>query len=398
VNLGLLIAFKYYGFLTTSAENLLGDFNLVYQFPQLDILLPVGISFYTFQTLSYTIDVYRGTSEPERHFGIFSLYVAFFPQLVAGPIERSYRLLPQLRQWVTLNYVNVRNGLCLMAFGFFKKVVVADRLAEYVNAVYNNPIEHGGFSTIIATYFFAFQIYCDFSGYSDIAIGAALVLGVQLMTNFRQPYFSRDIGEFWARWHISLSTWFKDYVYIPLGGNRNSKWRWYYNLMVVFVISGLWHGADWNFVIWGMLHGLFIIGSVIAQGRSPYRDSDRTIVPACNWKTWLQVFFTFHLVLLGWVFFRANNVSDAILIIKNSFDISFFDDQVNLFRFQVDFPMSVVLIVLLLVIDYLQLSEGFNKRLRSLHSVIKWALLVFGLLTIMVLGKFNGADFLYFQF
>ncbi|MCE7945771.1 MAG: MBOAT family protein, partial [Chlorobi bacterium CHB1] len=242
-----------------------GRGNIFYEFPLFDILLPVGISFYTFQTLSYTIDVYRSEKTPERNFIKFALYVTFFPQLVAGPIERSTRLLPQFDHEHKFDANRVVSGLRLMLWGFFKKLVIADRLALYVNEVYNNPADYTGLPVIIATYFFAFQIYCDFSAYSDIAIGAARVLGFDLMKNFRQPYLAQSIGEFWKRWHISLSTWFRDYLYIPLGGNRVSRLRWYVNLMAVFLISGLWHGANWTFVVWGALHGSYFVLSLLTQ-------------------------------------------------------------------------------------------------------------------------------------
>ena len=248
-NLGILFSFKYFNFFNDSVRTVFDQFNIFYDVPAFEVLLPVGISFYTFQTLSYTIDVYRGQRPAERHIGIFALYVAFFPQLVAGPIERSTRLLPQFFKKVELTYERTVDGLRLMLWGFFKKLVIADRVGAYVDVVYASPDDHSGMTVLIATYFFAFQIFCDFSGYSDIAIGSARILGYDLMDNFRRPYFSKSISEFWRRWHISLSTWFRDYVYIPLGGNRVVKWRWYYNLMVVFVVSGLWHGANWTFVV-----------------------------------------------------------------------------------------------------------------------------------------------------
>ena len=239
VNLGLLFGFKYFNFFSDSLCTIFDQFNIFYNVPTFKVLLPVGISFYTFQTLSYTIDVYRKKREPEKHLGIFALYVAFFPQLVAGPIERSTRLLPQLVEKYNFNYDRVTDGLKLMLWGFFKKVVIADRIAVIVNQVYSNPNEAAGIPLLIGTYLFAFQIYCDFSGYSDIAIGAAKVFGIDLMQNFRRPYFAKSIREFWQRWHISLSTWFRDYLYRPLGGNHTSRWRWYYNIMIVFLISGL---------------------------------------------------------------------------------------------------------------------------------------------------------------
>jgi alginate O-acetyltransferase complex protein AlgI len=263
VNLGLLFVFKYLDFFGDSLRALFNQFNIFYDVPAYNLLLPVGISFYTFQTLSYSIEVYRGNQKPERHLGIFALYVSFFPQLVAGPIERSTRLLPQF--WVQHGFDASRaaSGFRLILWGFFKKIVIADRLAIYVNDVYGNPGAQDGLTLLVATYFFAFQIYCDFSAYSDIAIGSARIMGYDLMQNFRRPYFARSIQEFWQRWHISLSTWFRDYVYIPLGGNRVPKWRWYVNLMAVFLVSGLWHGAAWTFVVWGALHGGYLIVGVL---------------------------------------------------------------------------------------------------------------------------------------
>lgn len=248
-NLGLLFFFKYFNFFGDSFNYVFEKFNIFYRVPAYHFLLPVGISFYTFQTLSYTIDIYKEGHKPEYHFGKFALFVSFFPQLVAGPIERSTNLLPQFHKNFTFDYNRIKSGIVQMCWGFFKKVVIADRLAEYVNAVYNNASDYQGLPLIIATVFFAFQIYCDFSGYSDIAIGSAKILGYDLMQNFRRPYLAVNIQDFWRRWHISLSTWFRDYVYIPLGGSRVKKLRWHFNLFITFLISGLWHGAEWTFII-----------------------------------------------------------------------------------------------------------------------------------------------------
>jgi D-alanyl-lipoteichoic acid acyltransferase DltB (MBOAT superfamily) len=248
-NLGLLFAFKYFNFFNVATHDLLGFFNIFYTIPTLQLLLPVGISFYTFQTMSYTIDVYRGELKAERSLVRFALYVSFFPQLVAGPIERAERLLPQFMIRYDFDEQRVASGLRRIAWGFFKKVVIADKAAVIVDAIYQDPTTHSGLTLLFATYLFAFQIYCDFSGYSDIAIGTARLFGFDLMENFRQPYLSKSITEFWRRWHISLSTWFRDYLYIPLGGNRVGKGRLYINLLLVFVVSGLWHGASWTYVI-----------------------------------------------------------------------------------------------------------------------------------------------------
>ncbi|MGE0267487.1 MAG: MBOAT family protein [Candidatus Omnitrophota bacterium] len=248
-NLGVLFAFKYYNFFNASFRELFSHFNIFYNVPSFKVLLPVGISFYTFQSLSYTIDVYSGKRPAEKHLGLFALYIAFFPQLVAGPIERSTHLLPQLYKKNHVDYQRVTDGLKLILWGLFKKIVIADRLAYFVNYVYNNPAGGHGYYILIATYFFAFQIYCDFSGYSDIAIGSAQVMGYELMENFKRPYLAQSIPEFWKRWHISLSTWFKEYLYFPLGGNRVPVLLWARNILVVFLLSGIWHGANWTFFV-----------------------------------------------------------------------------------------------------------------------------------------------------
>lgn len=261
----VLFVFKYFDFFNSNFIAIANFFNLKYPIHLLNIILPIGLSFHTFQSLSYVIEVYRGNQKAEKHFGIYSLYVMFYPQLVAGPIERPQHMLHQFYEKHEFNYLDVTEGLKRIAWGLFKKVVIADRLASYVNPVYNNYDQHNGTSLILATVFFAFQIYCDFSGYSDIAIGTAKVMGFKLIENFKRPYFSWSISEFWRRWHISLSTWFRDYVYIPLGGNRVKKAGKYLNLMLTFILSGLWHGANWTFVIWGDLNGIYlVVGQMLA--------------------------------------------------------------------------------------------------------------------------------------
>ena len=258
-NVGVLAVFKYFNFLSANANAIAEVFHWPYELPILGIILPIGLSFHTFQAMSYTIEVYRGRQRAERHLGIYSLYVMFFPQLVAGPIERPQNLLHQFYERHDFDYDRVTNGLRKMAIGLFMKVVIADRLARYVNVVYPNPTNFQGLTLVVATVFFAFQIYCDFAGYSMVAIGSAEVMGFRLMKNFDRPYLSKSISEFWSRWHISLSSWFRDYVYIPLGGNRVARSRWYYNLFITFLLSGLWHGANMTFVIWGALHGIFVV-------------------------------------------------------------------------------------------------------------------------------------------
>lgn len=317
-NLGILFAFKYFNFFSDSVRGVLGQFNVFYDTPAFHVLLPVGISFYTFQTLSYTIDVYRGRLEPERHLGIFAVYVAFFPQLVAGPIERATHLLPQFRKTFRFDYERAASGLHLILWGLFKKVAIADRLSFYVDRIYNDPTAWTGLPVIVATYFFAIQIYCDFSGYSDIAVGTARIMGFDLMRNFERPYLATDVGTFWRRWHVSLSTWFRDYVYLPLGGNRVSKGRWYANLLIVFLVSGLWHGARWTFVIWGALHGAYLVAAVVTKSARAKLRRSVGLERVPRLARWLQVAITFHLVLFAWVFFRANTVSDAFVILSQA--------------------------------------------------------------------------------
>ena len=397
-NLGLLFFFKYFNFFGESINIIFQRFNIFAEVPAYNLLLPVGISFYTFQTLSYTIDIYRRQQTPEFHFGRFALFVSFFPQLVAGPIERSVNLIPQFREKHKFEYQRVKEGILLMVWGFFKKVVIADRLSEYVNMVYNHPTDHGGLQNIIATFFFSFQIYCDFSGYSDIAIGAALIMGFRLMTNFRRPYFALSIREFWQRWHISLSTWFRDYVYISLGGNRVVKWRYYYNLFITFLVSGLWHGAEWTFVIWGALHGFYL---VFAIWTNKFRGSANKWLGISKHEglyKFTQILTTFVLVYFAWIFFRANNTSDAFLFIRNTFHFAG-HSALNLFTFSVDFYIAFISIAFMLAVEYFEEYTGLYGRLKlNLPLAWKWVVLTALILFVLVLGEWHGTDFLYFQF
>lgn len=398
MNLGVLFLFKYFNFFADSAQSILAHANIFYDSPAFELLLPVGVSFYTFQTLSYSIDVYKGKLEPERNFARFALFVSFFPQLVAGPIERATHLLPQFKQKFDFEYTRVVSGLRLMLWGFFKKVVIADNLSRVVDWVYANPDDQTGVTYLIATYFFAFQIYCDFSGYSDIAIGSARVMGFDLMENFRQPYLSTSIREFWSRWHISLSTWFRDYVYIPMGGNRVVKWRWYYNLLITFLISGLWHGANWTFVVWGALHGIFLILGI--QLAKVFKTPERTLT------IWVRRLIVFHLVLLAWVFFRADSVSSAIDILS-SFqhvpgDILRFLGGTSVFLGFGDYNLSFIgylglLVFILFLVDWLTTQERMralylrNGTLRMTTYFILFYWILFG-------GYFGKTTFIYFQF
>ena len=394
-NIGVLAVFKYYNFLNQNLSFLLHGFALSNPLPYLSILLPIGLSFHTFQAMSYTIEVYRGHQKAERHFGIYSLYVMFYPQLVAGPIERPQNLLHQFREKFDFDYDRVVEALKLILWGFVKKLVIADRLAVYVNAVYNHPDQHTGITLLLATIFFAIQIYCDFSGYSDIAIGIAKVMGFKLMTNFNRPYFARNISEFWKRWHISLSTWFKDYLYISLGGNRVSIPRWYFNLLFVFLVSGLWHGANWTFIIWGALNGFYLVFAIVTQkirGKLN-RVSGLEKVPALN--NFLQVVITFLLSCFAWIFFRANNVSDSFLIIKKilTFKGPLFVENPSMIIY------SFSAILLIFIVEFKQ--EYYTGNLSFLHNknwMVRHLSYTFLILLILLFGVFDGGQFIYFQF
>jgi alginate O-acetyltransferase complex protein AlgI len=398
-NLGILFFFKYFNFFNESFQSLFSQVNINYTASNLNLLLPVGISFYTFQTLSYTINVYRGIQKPEQNFFKFALYVSFFPQLVAGPIERPERLLPQFDKKNSIDYERVTDGLKLMAWGFFKKLVIADRLGAIVNSVYNDPTNFSGIPLLLATYFFAFQIYCDFSGYSDIAIGAAKVLGYDLMENFRQPYFASSIADFWRRWHISLSTWFRDYVYIPLGGNKLGEVRLFINLLVVFVISGLWHGANWTFVIWGGLNGILMVMSI--YGSKVYKKifTDRYYQRQSVLLTGINIFATFHLVLLTWVFFRANSITDALYIIRNIFTGIEIKAGYGLdLGGSYEILITAAALVTLLLVDFLRERGITINFMRSRPVYFRWALYYALVLSILLFGEFGISEFIYFQF
>ncbi len=405
-NLGMLFFFKYFNFFNDSISAVMKLFTLEYSIRSFDILLPMGISFYTFQTLSYTIDVYRGRRKAERHFGIFALYVTFFPQLVAGPIERSDRLLPQFYEKHEFDYNRIVSGLRRMLWGFFKKMVIADGIAIIVDRVYDSPQQFYGFPLIVATVCFAIQIYCDFSGYSDIAIGSARILGFDLMENFKTPYFSKSISEFWKRWHISLSSWFQDYVYIPLGGNRVRIERVYFNLFITFLVSGLWHGADWTFVIWGALHGVYlVIGRIIKPIKDKIIKSTRIdAIPILHGI--IQRIITFSLVCYGWIFFRANSLSDAVYISKNLFkglgnmkSLTYIKDIL--------LPSGVDkdrLIIVFISVVILLIAQGISKRddaienLNNKKSILRWGSYYCLLIIIIFFGVFKEGNFIYFQF
>lgn len=399
LNLAFLFVFKYLTFFTEQTQQLVNYFGLDIALPSFNILLPVGISFYTFQTLSYTIDVYKRKIKPEKHLGIFALYVSFFPQLVAGPIERSENLLPQFHDNKPFSYENVTGGLKLMAWGFFKKLVIADRAAVIANSVYNNPYAYdNGAYFIIATLAFAFQIYGDFSGYSDIAIGSAKVLGFNLMKNFDRPYCSSNIAEFWRRWHISLSSWFKDYLYIPLGGSRVSFPRWAFNIFVVFLVSGLWHGASWTFILWGAVHGLL---QVLQRIVSPYLKKHLGFLYIGGFAPFGKLIFiicTFVFVNLAWVLFRANTISDAFYILRHMLVNIDFSSALAAFN---SFDMKVLAgsIVLMEIVQYAgsRLAER-GLKFGDFHFAVRWPCYWALVMWIFVFAKIGSHDFIYFQF
>ncbi len=400
-NIGVLAVFKYYNFFNYNFSVLLHGFDLSNPIPFLSILLPIGLSFHTFQAMSYTIEIYRGNQKAEKHFGIYSLYVMFYPQLVAGPIERPQNLLHQFRENHDFDYDRIISGLRLMAWGLFKKVVIADRLSILVNTVYNNPENHNSLSLIVATIFFTFQIFCDFSGYSDIAIGAAKIMGFKLMTNFNRPYQSKSISEFWKRWHISLSTWFKDYLYITLGGNRVTIPRWYLNLFIVFLISGLWHGANWTFIIWGALHGFYI---VFEHATVDFRKKFNKLF-LFDKIPFLSVLTTFILVAFAWIFFRANDISDAFYIVSHLFadkaKILSVESIKSIFHLGLNIYgilIAIGSIIFMMYIHFIERKDDTWQVLRNKPVYIRWILYYLFVFIIITLGVFEKNQFIYFQF
>lgn len=401
-----LFVFKYFDFFAGSFDSMLQNAGASFS-TRLGLLLPAGLSFYTFSCVSYLFDVYRAKLQPERHLGRFTLYVSFFPKLLAGPIERATTFLPQLLRPIHFNPANVTLGLQLMAWGLFKKVVIADRLATFVDSAYLHPAFTSPVALVIATYFFAFQIYCDFSGYSDIAIGAAQVLGFNLMENFRRPYLATSVPEFWGknRWHISLSKWFRDYMYIPLGGSQVSKPRFYLNQMAVFVVSGLWHGANWTFVIWGGLNGFYqIVHLVAAEVRSKFSPiaqvpgAKRIRLPAALGSL-LGGLVTFHLVLISWVFFRAASVSDAVEILQRvAIALPRIPALLPSYSFTGEVILSLALIAVLVLIEVLDEKRPLWDRLRTQPRVVRWGFYYAILICLVVIGKWGLKQFVYMQF
>lgn len=398
VNLGFLGFFKYYNFFV---DNFVAAFTFLgneIQAGTLNIILPVGISFYTFQTLSYTIDVYRRKIEPTKDFIAFSAYVSFFPQLVAGPIERASHLLPQFKRERYFDYTTAMDGMRQILWGMFKKVVIADNCAHVANYVFANTAESNGSALVLGALFFTFQIYGDFSGYSDIAIGTARLFGFRLMRNFAFPYFSRDIAEFWRRWHISLSTWFRDYLYIPLGGSRVGRWMQIRNVFIVFIVSGFWHGANWTFILWSALNALFFLPllltdrnrnhlSIVAKGK---------ILPST--KEFFSMFGTFAVTVFAWIFFRAENLSHAFIYISGIISASIFEWPTSA-HIVMDY-ITIGLIFFFMILEWIGRESDYALRgiAKLLNVPFRIGLYYLLIYFILIYGQFNENQFIYFQF
>jgi len=380
-NIGALAVFKYYNFFIENIQDSSGFFGHPLSLPVLKIALPIGLSFHTFQAMSYTIEVYRRNQQVERNFVVYALYVLFYPQLVAGPIERPQNVLPQLKEFRAYNWDNVKEGLARMLWGFFKKVVIADRLAMVVDRTFAHTNESSSLALFIGAVFYSFQIYCDFSGYSDIALGAARVMNIRLMENFKQPYLSRGIQEFWSRWHVSLSSWFRDYVYIPLGGNRKGElWR-KFNVFLVFLLSGLWHGANWTFVVWGLLHGLLVI---LLTRKNKEGENRSWLHTTCS------VIVTFILVTFLWIFFRSENLAAAVGYIKRICSFTGGSDYIGISK--VEFLFSLLVIgIMLLREKYLQKHLITNNTRFYFYAIAMTIICYF-------FGVFAENQFIYFQF
>ncbi len=400
VNLGFLLAFKYFNFFVDSFADFISLFGFQPNIKTLAIILPVGISFYTFQTLSYTIDVYRKKMKPTESMLHFFTYVAFFPQLVAGPIERASRLLPQIESKRTFDYTQGVDGLRQILWGLFKKVVVADNCAVFVDTVFGHYDELSGPILFLGALFFSIQIYCDFSGYSDIAIGTAKLLGINLMQNFATPYFARDIAEFWRRWHISLSTWFRDYLYIPLGGSRNGKKTQLRNIFAIFLVSGFWHGANWTFIVWGLIHALCYIPQVFTQTNRKYLD----VVAEGKWlpkfSDFLRIIRTFIIVTIAWIFFRSDSVTDSCRYISRMFN----SDHRTFVQVLGDLNLSLnnlqlVTLFILIAVIFEWMNRAYEHGLQSLPKIKLLRYIIYIILCLLVIEYFYGEKtFIYFQF
>jgi len=393
INLGFLGVFKYFNFFADSLADALSLVGFRADFWTLQVILPVGISFYTFHGLSYVIDIYKGRIKPERNFIDYSVFVSFFPLLVAGPIERATHLLPQIQRKREFNYTNAVDGMRQILWGLFKKIVIADNCAVYANMVFNDSAQYSGSSHILAAVFFAFQIYGDFSGYSDIALGTARLFGIELLRNFAFPYFSRDIAEFWRRWHISLSTWFRDYLYIPLGGSKGGNSMRIRNTLIIFLVSGFWHGANWTFIVWGLLNALFILPSIIFSTNRNNLDivASGRLFP--NLRELAAICVTFSLTVFAWIFFRAENLTAAFQFIGEIFSMSTFTKPQQIKN------TTMWLLLAFIIIEWLGREQQFAiaKIEQRWPNFIRWAFYVAIVISIF---EFRGVSqkFIYFQF
>ena len=397
-SLGILFTFKYINFFNNILINVFGIFGQNPIFPDFPFLLPLGISFYTLQALGYTIDVFRGKREPEHHLGIFALYVSFFPQLLAGPIERSTSLLPQFREIKIFNAEDTAIGLRLILWGFFKKLVIADRLAVIVDTVYANPMAFDGPTLLMATYLFSIQIFCDFSAYTDIARGIARIMGFELMENFRRPYLAASVSDFWRRWHISLSSWFRDYLYIPLGGNRVARWRRHINLLIVFLVSGLWHGANWTFVLWGLLHGIYLAAELTIKDLLRAVPWPQTWPELSGLKKILKVLCTYHFVIIGWVLFRSKDWDQAVFIFGKIFSRPRLTGSLFPGLEQESAVISVLAVGCVLLSEVLLELRYLEYRIPPCPAALRWVAYLAGTWAIFLYGWMEPYTFIYFVF
>lgn len=400
INLGFLGFFKYYNFFIESFTDFIGQFGMQPNVSTLNIVLPVGISFYTFHGLSYVFDIYNRKIEPTTNWVQYSLFVSFFPLLVAGPIERATHLLPQVERKRTFNYTQAIDGLRQILWGFIKKVVIADNCAEYANMIFNNSTEYAGSTLVLGAVLFSFQIYGDFSGYSDIALGVARLFGFELLKNFNFPYFSRDVAEFWRRWHISLSTWFKDYLYIPLGGSRGSIWISIRNTLIIFVVSGFWHGANWTFIVWGALNALFIMPSIVFKANRKNLDiiAKGSLLPSI--KEAFQVAITFSLTVFAWIFFRAESLTHAFKYIERMFSGNLLQSpylnapELNRSK------MCLLLLVPFILIEWSERESNHALEHLGIHwpKVVRWYFYSVLFFMLFMYMQTEGTKFIYFQF
>lgn len=391
-NLGLLCYFKYYNFFIENWINAWQSIGVESNITSLNIILPVGISFYTFQTMSYTIDVYRNKIKNSKSLINFAAFVAFFPQLVAGPIERASHLLPQFSIKRVFDYKYAVSGIYLIVWGLFKKIVIADTCATYVNVIFDNYESMNTLSLLLGAVYFAFQIYGDFSGYSDIAIGVSRLLGFDIMQNFNKPYFSRNIGEFWRRWHISLSTWFRDYLYIPLGGSKVKPVLKVRNVFIIFLVSGFWHGANWTFVFWGLINALYFLPLLLFNKNRKYLDSASISFNKAGITNFFNIISTFLLVVFAWVFFRCNTINIAFAYLKRLFtDLNFSIQYLSIERYSIEI---VLLIILFVLVEWFSKNHEhpFIGKFKSIYLTVT-------IFLIIILGVYSDhSDFIYFQF